>query len=79
MNHPTSDIQFLAQIILKVRDGDQVTVAEGTRLTAIAEVGHSTVESHTGSPAAHLDSLPEGVPAEHPDATRLVPEQRGQI
>jgi hypothetical protein len=34
MNHPTSDIQFLAQIILKVRDGDQVTVAEGTRLTA---------------------------------------------
>lgn len=39
---PTSDIQFIAQQLIKTQTGDQVTVAEQDRLADIAENGHTT-------------------------------------
>jgi hypothetical protein len=65
-NYPTSDIQHLAQCLLKVRAGDQISVADAKRLETIAGVGHSHVD------AATIDTF---LDPNHPDATRV----HGQI
>jgi hypothetical protein len=67
---PTSDIQFLAILLRKVRSGDQITSEEGLRLDQIAGVGHSDV------PMPGIVTMPEGTTAEEfASATR----SRGQI
>jgi hypothetical protein len=45
MNYPTSDLQFVAQMVKKVREGDQVTVSDEERLAMIALKGHSSMAS----------------------------------
>lgn len=40
-NFPTSDIQFIAQILIKIRAGDQVTALEDHRIRQIAGTGSS--------------------------------------
>ena len=37
-----TDIQFIAQMLIKTRAGDQITAAESRRLDEIAVKGHST-------------------------------------
>jgi len=59
VNYPTSDIQHIARMLLKVRAGDQISVADTKRLEAIADVGHSD-----SAPSAFVDP-------EHPNATRV--------
>lgn len=58
MNFPTSDIQHLAQMLLKVRAGDQIGANDTRRLEQIANVGHSE------APTPFVDP-------EHPNATRV--------
>lgn len=59
MNYPTSDIQHVARMLLKVRAGDQIGATDARRLEQIADVGHSD------SPATPF------VDPEHPNATRV--------
>lgn len=41
MSLTTSDIQFVAQMLRRTREGDQVTRAESHRLDEIADHGHT--------------------------------------
>lgn len=61
MNYPTSDIQFIAGIIRKVRAGDQVTVQEEARLNEIEAQGHSV---------APIDGTPESISPPRVQAVR---------
>ena len=38
---PVSDLQFLAQMLLRTRAGDQITEKDATRLEQIATTGNS--------------------------------------
>lgn len=38
---PTSDIQFIAEMIRRTRDGDQITTVESHRLDEIADHGYT--------------------------------------
>lgn len=42
VNYPTSDTQFLAQVLLKTRRDDILTVDEEHRLQQIADTGFSS-------------------------------------
>ncbi len=57
-NYPTSDVQHIAQMLLKVRAGDQIAVADAKRLEDIAGVGHSD------------SAAPVFADPNYPDATR---------
>lgn len=57
-NYPTSDVQHVARMLLKVRAGDQISVADAKRLEDIADVGHSD------------STVPVFVDPDHPSATR---------
>jgi hypothetical protein len=45
MNYPTSDVQFLAQMLIRVRAADQISSAETRRLEQLADRGHTSVPS----------------------------------
>lgn len=47
MNYPTSDIQFIAQMLLRVRAGDQIGTKETHRLEQIADKGQSSTPVET--------------------------------
>lgn len=68
MNYPTTDTQFIAQMLLRVRAGDQIGLKETHRLEEIAKVGHS-------------NQLPPELPDEpnvnFGTATRVGPETTG--
>lgn len=66
-NYPTSDTQFLAQILVKTRTQDQVTVQELHRLDEMAQLGYSSVP---------LDPTPT-LATSHPNATRSPAPARG--
>lgn len=42
MNYPTSDVQHIAQMLVRTRNGDQTTRAEEDRLDQIATKGYSS-------------------------------------
>lgn len=42
VNYPTSDIQFLAEMIRRIRRSDQITSAEAHRIDVLASEGHSS-------------------------------------
>ena len=66
-----SDIQFLAQVMIKIRAGDQVTVEE-TRRLHIMGAGLPYSEPFPGQPASISSPLPEGVtPEQVASATRV--------
>lgn len=68
MNYPTTDVQFLAQMLLRVRAGDQIGTKETHRLEEIAKVGHSNVPS---------TELPDEPDVNFGGATRVGPETTG--
>lgn len=43
MNHPTSDLQHVAQCLVLTRAGDQIPAADAERLRQIADHGFSSV------------------------------------
>lgn len=64
MNYPTTDQQFLAEMLRRTIDHDQITIAERGRLDQIATQGFSRY------PVAEPPSEPS--PAQlHPNATRV--------
>lgn len=68
MNYPTSDIQFVAQMLRKVRAGDQVPASEEYRLDQIAEKGYS---DQPMTPQPPKSELPDGMAvAQYENATR---------
>jgi hypothetical protein len=62
MEH-TSDIQFIAQMLIKTRSDDQITVEETNRLRQIAREGYSTTPPvpppGAESPSGHSSTSPE--------------------
>lgn len=69
MNHPTSDIQFIAQMLIRVRDGDQIVHEEDVRLNDIATKGYSSVTDAPPAPIApNMDEAE--LRRQHPGATR---------
>lgn len=58
MNFPTSDLQFIAQMLIKTRSGDQIVAADAERLERIAStgVGHVLPEPEIARP---VESEPE--------------------
>lgn len=63
MNYPTSDIQFLAQMLLRVRAGDQIGTKETHRLEQIADTGRSSTPVDT--------TLPDEPAVNFSEATRV--------
>jgi hypothetical protein len=43
VNEPSSDLQFIAQMLMKTRSGNQITTAEAERLESVATYGYSVV------------------------------------
>lgn len=68
MNYPTSDIQFIAAMLLRTRAGDQITAGEANRLEVIATNGFSNSSDEVAPEAPAAVASPEVV---HPDATRV--------
>lgn len=69
MNYPTSDIQFVAAMLRKVRAGDQVTSTESHRLDQLAARGYS--DEPMGVPGMP-GQIPDGMTAEEvASATRV--------
>lgn len=58
---PTSDVQFLAGITMRIFNGDQVTSGELNRLRKLYDTGVS-------SPQDELGALPEAAPTLAPHA-----------
>lgn len=61
---PTTDLQFIAQMLVKSNAGDQITRPELDRLDDIAENGHTTGQERPRTPALTI-------PPEHAGATRV--------
>lgn len=59
MNFPTSDLQFLAQMILRTRSNDQIPAADAARLERLAATG-SGDEPIDGVPDSLSPSIPGG-------------------
>jgi hypothetical protein len=60
MNYPTSDIQFLAEMVNRTRRGDQITGAEGHRLDVLRTQGHSSSADEEEVPASPVVHPPVG-------------------
>lgn len=74
MNFPTSDLQFLALMIRKVRAQDQITIKEEARLDAIVANGYSSPADLEAFAAQGGSPAPVAVETEidrYPGATRV--------
>lgn len=49
-NYPTSDSQFLAQVLIATREGDQLSAQQATRLQQLAAFGRSNEPLPTSMP-----------------------------
>lgn len=62
-----SDLQLIAQVLIRVRAGDQITDAEESRLRAIAGQGYSS-----GTMLSDTHPVPDGMTSEEiATATRV--------
>lgn len=50
MNEPSSDLQFVAQMLVKTRAGNQITTDQADRLEQIAAYGYSVQPPIAGLP-----------------------------